>query len=1115
MSPLGSCVPLLGLLALQEPASPPPRPAVTTVDRGALTSALPVRQRLAATEVHEYHLELPAGQAVKVAAAQVGIDLKLELVDPGGTAVIDVNEWVQVGGSEILVWVTQTHGDHRLRVSTDNPSSEPGEYELQAEVAVAGETHVAAVTAYNEGRQTFERASRATENQRARMGDALRLYERALEAWRALGDRRLEADLLYGVAFIHGQLEDFPRALEIGRQSLDLYRALGLRREEIRVLQLLAVRSSASSEFAQALGYYDQAEALAEFNSPTGAAILTLNRGMLLKRLGEFERSLEALGRALEAFRTAAARYREPNVLLFQAVALAETSRVQLSVGNHALALGHLLPALEIAREIRHREREADILLQIGQLHAFGGDDDAALPYFEQGLAARRALGNRRGGEGQALVLIADVQLRRGEIEAARTTLQRAAEAFRAGTGDRQRLAQVELRMAEVDQRLGEHDRAIERLESARGQLQGLESRLDEIDALRRLARSHEARGDEPAARQRLEEALAISGSVLGRPAEAPILRDLARQARIRGDLEAALGLIESSIARIETDRARLAAPSLRTTFSETLQDYYADAVETLMLLHQRAPAAGHHARALAAHERGRARALGDLRSESRGALREGVDAGLLAQERRLRDQVNAKDAASQQLASATRTLEAAAGLARERDALIAEYRLVEARVHASSPRHAALTRPDPLTAADLQRLLDDDTVLIEIALGEKHGWVWAVTPAAIVAERLPPRAEIEPVARAMYEALTARQVPAGAGAGPRRDRVAAADRALEDARSRLGAMLLGPLASRLLGEWAGKRLAIVPAGALEYLPLAALSLPTPGALAGQTVLDRHEVVQLPSASVLALLRSDRPARPAGRTRVAVLGDPVFTRDDPRVGSPKKGGTAARPGQGAPNPAPAASRSALARALDGFSTGGGLTRLPFSRQEVNAVAALAPASGLLKAVDFRASRATVLSGALADFGIVHFATHGLLNSERPELSALVLSLVDEAGREQDGLLRLGEIYNLRLPAEVVVLSACQTALGKEIRGEGLVGLTRGFMHAGAARVVASLWPVDDLATAELMTRFYRGMLKEGRPPAAALRAAQLEMSRSPRWRAPYYWAGFVLQGEWR
>src|SRR5262249_45748923 len=152
---------------------------------------------------------------------------------------------------------------------------------------------------------------------------------------------------------------------------------------------------------------------------------------------------------------------------------------------------------------------------------------------------------------------------------------------------------------------------------------------------------------------------------------------------------------------------------------------------------------------------------------------------------------------------------------------------------------------------------------------------------------------------------------------------------------------------------------------------------------------------------------------------------------------------------------------------------------------------------------------------LSQYRIVHFATHGLLNSERPELSGLVFSMVDEAGHQQDGFLRLHEIYNLRLPAELVVLSACQTALGKDIRGEGLVGLTRGFMYAGAPRVVASLWQVDDLATAELMGKFYRGMLKEGLRPAAALRAAQVEMLKQKRWQSPYFWAAFVLQGEWQ
>jgi CHAT domain-containing protein len=164
---------------------------------------------------------------------------------------------------------------------------------------------------------------------------------------------------------------------------------------------------------------------------------------------------------------------------------------------------------------------------------------------------------------------------------------------------------------------------------------------------------------------------------------------------------------------------------------------------------------------------------------------------------------------------------------------------------------------------------------------------------------------------------------------------------------------------------------------------------------------------------------------------------------------------------------------------------------------------------------FDASRAKATSPELAQYRNVHFATHGVLDSRQPELSKLVLSLYDEKGRPEDGFLRLNDIYGLHLNADLVVLSACQTALGKEIRGEGLIGLTRGFMDAGAARVLASLWSVEDRATAELMGDFYRAMLRDKLSPAAALRRAQIKMASSMGHRSPYFWAGFSLQGEWK
>jgi CHAT domain-containing protein len=191
-----------------------------------------------------------------------------------------------------------------------------------------------------------------------------------------------------------------------------------------------------------------------------------------------------------------------------------------------------------------------------------------------------------------------------------------------------------------------------------------------------------------------------------------------------------------------------------------------------------------------------------------------------------------------------------------------------------------------------------------------------------------------------------------------------------------------------------------------------------------------------------------------------------------------------------------------------------IPRLLASRDEAKAIMSVTPWRSGFEAMDFEASRAMVMKADLSDYRILHFATHSLLNNEHPELSGIVLSLFDQKGQPQDGFLRLHDIYNLKLPVELVVLSACNTGLGKDVKGEGLIGLTRGFMYAGASSVVASLWKVDDEATAELMRLFYGYMLRDGLSPAAALRKAQVTMSQQKRWQSPYYWAGFVIQGQY-
>lgn len=409
---------------------------------------------------------------------------------------------------------------------------------------------------------------------------------------------------------------------------------------------------------------------------------------------------------------------------------------------------------------------------------------------------------------------------------------------------------------------------------------------------------------------------------------------------------------------------------------------------------------------------------------------------------------------------------------------------LAQAKVNlpatATAPQNSALATPRLLDVADIRReVIDADTLLLEYALGDERSELWVLGEDSLAVYELPARAVVEAAARKLYARWSSNSLD------PDEERLARA----------LGAMLLGP-ARETLGH---KRLLISADGALHFLPFGALVLP--GQLQ-RRVLEAHEVVAIPSASTLAALRERRPAPlPAGAT-LAVFADPVFSASDERVS----------PNGRAPVPAvvPAdLQRSASESGLHGFQ------RLPATRREAESILGLLPAGAGLAALDFQANRSTAMDAELARYRIVHFATHGLFNSQHPELSGLVLSLVDASGQPENGFLRVQDVFGMTLGADLVVLSACQTALGKDIRGEGLVGLTRGFMYAGAPRVVASLWKVADRATAELMRRFYSALLLEGTSPAAALRNAELELKHQRPFSSPYAWAAFTFQGEWR
>ncbi|MEG4166708.1 CHAT domain-containing protein [Microcoleus sp. S13_C3] len=419
------------------------------------------------------------------------------------------------------------------------------------------------------------------------------------------------------------------------------------------------------------------------------------------------------------------------------------------------------------------------------------------------------------------------------------------------------------------------------------------------------------------------------------------------------------------------------------------------------------------------------------------------------------------------------------------------EYQQIQTGIRSASPRYAALTQPQPLTLPEIQKqILDENTILLQYSLGEARSYLWVVTSTGLTSYELPKRADIETAAVAFRTAVTSptqRDMP----------------QKVAEASANLSQLILQPAAAQL----ANKRLLIVPDGVLHYTPFPALTLPqTQGQNINVPLIAEHEIITLPSASSLAILRQNYADRkPPGQT-LAILADPVFSPDDERIKGKITQATTDKL---------EANNLGLNRSLRASDLGWPPKRLLFTRQEAQTISSLFPSASSRQIFDFDASRTTATDGNLVNYQIIHLATHGLANSKNPELSGIVMSMVDDKGNLVNGFLRLTDIFNLKLSANLVVLSACQSGMGQNVKGEGMVGLTRGFMYAGAQRVAVSLWSVDDEGTAVLMQKFYQKMLQQKLAPAAALRAAQIEMMQQEKWKSPYYWAAFTLQGEWK
>jgi CHAT domain-containing protein len=830
-------------------------------------------------------------------------------------------------------------------------------------------------------------------------------------------------------------------------------------------------RARAAAVWADALATWQ------ELDEPALAADVLARMGQDHVDAGEWAAAEARYGEALAIVRRIGERAWEPTLRNN----LGAAAKV---LGEYDRAIEHYRAAAALAREDGDAWGQADVLYGLGSLYQAEGEIQQALSHYEEALA----IAPEEAFDTRALCLHNLATLYRlhfQDPERARELLNAARDLYRPGEIPTHAAwkARSLRQLALLAQEAGSFAEARGDLEEALGLWSGSDP-CGRATALATLATLEEQGGASRAADARMAEAFeAVESAACARsvatvhllagalaelrerPADALASYRLARNVAARyGDrsrLVDALGAIARTERAVGHLPKALAASSQALAILEEVRPtvlredlrtaYFATAQDAFDLHVGLLLAEGAETEAWAAAERARAQSLRDLLAESGAGLRRRADPALVAQEGTLRRRLNVLE--KQRLSAAEGDAERFRKLQREVDALVADVERTRGEIRRQSPAYAGVTATEPLSLAGVQRdLLDPDTLLLEYRLGTEASWLWAITRDSFASFRLPPRAEIE---RTAGEAARWAQSLRWPGHSP-------------PPMCELTRSILAPAAA-LLGH---RRLVVVADGALESVPFAALPDLSASCRDAPPLVAGHEIVLLPSVAALAAQRRLLAHRAPAPAWLAMVADPAY------------------------------------------GPHGRFARLPYAGQEAATVLAELPPGRTFTATGAGASRAVVLGGELSGHRIVHFATHGVLNAEQPLLSYLALSEVAADGEAEDGALYAHEIYDLELPAELVVLSACETARGRRVRGEGVVsGLPRAFLYAGAQRVLVSLWPVPDRGTRDLMARFYRGLVAGGLPPGRALQEAQRGLWREGR--PPAQWAGFVLLGDWR
>lgn len=757
---------------------------------------------------------------------------------------------------------------------------------------------------------------------------------------------------------------------------------------------------------------------------------------------------------------------------VWEGIALLSSGLIYEQLGEIQNALDVYTKSLEIWQEIENRQYEGSSVNNLGIIYNDIGEYDKAISNYKRAIQIQTEIGNRPS-VGIYLNNLGYALMRLGKHAEADDFFRQSLAIKNEDESNRgQRSVAVTLNNIGTNLSLsGNYSNGINYLQQSLDLRRKIGDKWGITNSLLNLGKFQADYSQNSDSRKNIEEAKIRSVELGDRRMEAESLYLLAISEKNLGNLDKAILNVGKGLDIVEMIRGELVGSEVRYAYFSTVQQFYELYIDLLISQFEKTKDKLFISKALEISERSRSRSLIELLQQANVDFKQGIDTKLLAKFQTSQSLLNDKHNARQRLLSETPTAEQITKINNEIEILNQQTEKLRLEIRKINPKFADLTEGNTVSAKEIQNLLDEKTVLVEYKLGEDRSFLWLVTQDSIDVFPLPSRRQIEDKANVLYSLITANN--------PSENDLTA------KISNELSNILLTPIAAKI----SGKRIAVVAEGTLQYLPFSLLTMPNSPA---KVLANENEIVILPSASVLAQIRESSPESKIFNKTIAIFADPVFDEKDVRI-----------------------KRENSQKIVENKLFTQKLPRLIASRQEALIIAGFANKYQINLKTDFDANLENIADTNLAEYRILHFATHGILDTEKPARSGLIFSLFDEKGIPQNGFLSLDDIYNLNISSDLVVLSACQTALGRDVRGEGLIGLSRGFLYAGSRQIIASLWKVDDSATTEFMRLFYRNHLERKMSASAALRQAKLEMMKIPRYKSPFYWSAFTLLGDWR